>query len=158
MAQSMNRIRAIGRHLSSSLNRPTAGAREVKSLPVGKHPLQLYSLGTPNGQKVTIFLEELGLPYDAWMINIGKGEQFWSGFVELNPNSKIPALLDHNAPDSKPISVFESGSILLYLAEKYDVQGKFLSKDTRTRTDTLTWLFFNIGSAPFLGQFGHFYV
>ncbi len=144
----------------ASINRPIAGATHEKELPVGKHPLQLYSLGTPNGQKVTIMLEELlaaghvGAEYDAWKIDIGEGEQFGSGFVELNPNSKIPALLDRTDPD-KPQRVFESGAILLYLAEKF---GAFLPADPAARTEALNWLFWQMGSAPFLGGgFGHFY-
>jgi GST-like protein len=143
----------------ATTNRPIAGATHEKALPVGLHPLQLYSLGTPNGQKVTILLEELlalghsGAEYDAWLIDIGKGDQFGSGFVELNPNSKIPALLDRSGP--KPIRVFESGSILLYLAEKF---GAFLPRDLPGRTETLNWLFWQMGSAPYLGGgFGHFY-
>jgi len=140
-----------------SLNSRTSGARSEKDLPVGKHPLQLYSLGTPNGKKVTIFLEELGVPYDAWYVDIMKGNQFDSGFVKLNPNSKIPTMLDQEGPDGKPFAIFESGSILLYLAQKYDKGGKFLPLDARLRAETITWLFFNIGSAPFFGQFGHFY-
>src|SRR5271157_5871087 len=142
-----------------NINRPVAGAMHEKELPVGRHPLQLYSLGTPNGVKVTILLEELlaighsGAEYDAWLINIGEGDQFGSGFVAINPNSKIPALLDRSGP--KPIRVFESGSILLYLAEKF---GAFLSKDIARRTETLNWLFWQMGSAPYLGGgFGHFY-
>lgn len=130
-----------------------------KTLPVGKHPLQLYSLGTPNGQKVTIMLEELlalgvtGAEYDAWLIRIGDGDQFSSGFVEVNPNSKIPALRDHT--HNPPIRVFESGSILLYLAEKF---GYFLPQDLAKRTETMSWLFWLQGAAPFLGGgFGHFY-
>ncbi|MFV9668905.1 glutathione-dependent disulfide-bond oxidoreductase [Pantoea sp. ARC607] len=140
-------------------NRPFAGPTHEKALPVGKHPLQLYSLGTPNGQKVTILLEELlalnvqDAEYDAWLIRIGDGDQFSSGFVDVNPNSKIPALSDHSA--TPPIRVFESGNILLYLAEKY---GYFLPKDIATRTETLNWLFWLQGSAPYLGGgFGHFY-
>ena len=143
----------------ANINRPIAGATHDKVLPVGKHPLQLYSLGTPNGVKVTIMLEELlalghsGAEYDAWLINIGSGDQFGSGFVEINPNSKIPALLDRSEPT--PIRVFESGSILLYLAEKF---GAFLPKDRAGRTETLNWLFWQMGSAPYLGGgFGHFY-
>jgi len=143
----------------ANINRPTAGAREEKKLPVGKHPLQLYSLATPNGQKVTIMLEELlelGLSdaeYDAWLINIGDGDQFGSDFVDINPNSKIPALLDHSTPT--PTRLFESGSILLYLAEKF---GVFLPKDPAARTEALNWLFWQMGSAPYLGGgFGHFY-
>jgi GST-like protein len=145
----------------ASINRPIAGPTHDKALPVGEHPLQLYSLGTPNGQKVTIMLEELlaaghtGAEYDAWYIDIGEGDQFGSGFTELNPNSKIPALLDRTDP-SKPQRVFESGSILLYLAEKF---GAFLPKDPAARTEALNWLFWQMGSAPFLGGgFGHFYM
>ena len=143
----------------ANINRPVAGAMHEKELPVGRHPLQLYSLGTPNGVKVTILLEELlaighsGAEYDAWLINIGEGDQFGSGFVKINPNSKIPALLDRSGP--KPIRVFESGSILLYLAEKF---GAFLPKDIAARTETVNWLFWQMGSAPYLGGgFGHFY-
>jgi GST-like protein len=145
----------------ASINRPIAGPTHDKVLPVGSQPLQLYSLGTPNGQKVTIMLEELlaaghaGAEYDAWYIDIGEGDQFGSGFVELNPNSKIPALLDRTNPD-KPQRVFESGSILLYLAEKF---GAFIPKDPAARTEALSWLFWQMGSAPFLGGgFGHFYM
>jgi GST-like protein len=144
----------------ANINRPIAGATHDKVLPVGDHPLQLYSLGTPNGQKVSIMLEELlaagheGAEYDAWYIDIGEGDQFGSGFVEINPNSKIPALLDRSNPD-RPQRVFESGSILLYLAEKF---GAFLPKDLSARTEALNWLFWQMGSAPFLGGgFGHFY-
>lgn len=143
----------------ASINRPVSGATHEKALPVGSHPLQLYSLGTPNGQKVTIMLEELlalgvtGAEYDAWMIRIGDGDQFSSGFVELNPNSKIPALCDRSV--TPPLRVFESGNILLYLAEKF---GHFLPKDPAARTETLNWLFWLQGAAPFLGGgFGHFY-
>ncbi|WJD49699.1 glutathione-dependent disulfide-bond oxidoreductase [Enterobacter sp. PGRG2] len=143
----------------ASINRPVSGATHEKTLPVGKHPLQLYSLGTPNGQKVTILLEELlekgvtAAEYDAWLIRIGEGDQFSSGFVEVNPNSKIPALCDHST--TPPARVFESGSILLYLAEKY---GHFLPKDPAGRTEALNWLFWLQGAAPFLGGgFGHFY-
>ena len=143
----------------ASTNRPIAGPTHESELPTGKHPLQLYSLGTPNGVKVTIMLEELlalghnGAEYDAWLIKIGDGNQFGSGFVEVNPNSKIPALLDCSDPE--PIRVFESGSILLYLAEKFDA---FLPKDIAGRTETLNWLFWQMGSAPYLGGgFGHFY-
>jgi GST-like protein len=143
----------------TSLNRPIAGATHEKELPVGRHPLQLYSLGTPNGQKVTILLEELlalghsGAEYDAWLIRIGDGDQFGSGFVEVNPNSKIPALLDRSSPD--PIRVFESGAILLYLAEKF---GAFLPREAGPRAECLSWLFWQMGSAPYLGGgFGHFY-
>lgn len=147
----------------AKINRPIAGPTHEKELPVGKHPLQLYSLGTPNGVKVTIMLEELlaaghsGAEYDAWLIRINEGAQFGSGFVEVNPNSKIPAMMDH-APKGggKPIRIFESGSILLYLAEKF---GAFLPSDIRGRTEALNWLFWQMGSAPFLGGgFGHFYV
>ena len=143
----------------ASINRPIAGATHEKELPVGQHPLQLYSLGTPNGVKVTILLEELlalghsGAEYDAWLIDIRKGDQFGSGFVDINPNSKIPALLDRSA--AEPLRVFESGSILLYLAEKFDA---FIPKDVAGRTQTLNWLFWQMGSAPYLGGgFGHFY-
>ena len=143
----------------ASINRPVAGPTHEKPLPVGKHPLQLYSLGTPNGVKVTIMLEELlalghaGAEYDAWLIRINEGDQFSSGFVEINPNSKIPALVDRSG--DKPLRVFESGSILMYLAEKFDA---FLPKDPAARTETLNWLFWQMGSAPFLGGgFGHFY-
>ena len=143
----------------ASINRPIAGPTHDKALPVGKHPLQLYSLGTPNGVKVTILLEELlalghaEAEYDAWLINIRDGDQFGSGFVDVNPNSKIPALLDRSGPE--PLRVFESGSILLYLAEKF---GAFLPKDIAGRTETLNWLFWQMGSAPYLGGgFGHFY-
>ena len=143
----------------AKINRPTSGATHEKALPVGTHPLQLYSMGTPNGQKVTIMLEELlaagesGAEYDAHMIAIGEGEQFSSGFVEVNPNSKIPALLDNSV--EKPIRVFESGSILLYLAEKF---ARFLPKEIVARTQVLNWLFWLQGSAPYLGGgFGHFY-
>lgn len=143
----------------ASINRPTAGSREEKELPIGRHPLQLYSMGTPNGVKVTIMLEELlalghtGAEYDAWLIKISGGDQFSSGFVKINPNSKIPALLDRST--STPIRVFESGSILLYLAEKFDA---FLPKDIATRTETMNWLFWQMGSGPYLGGgFGHFY-
>ena len=144
----------------ASINRPIAGATHDKELPVGQHPLQLYSLGTPNGVKVTIMLEELlaaghaGAEYDAWLIDIGEGDQFGSGFVALNPNSKIPALLDRSDP-ARPQRVFESGAILLYLAEKF---GAFLPTDPAARTAALSWLMWQMGSAPFLGGgFGHFY-
>jgi GST-like protein len=142
----------------ASINRPIAGATHDKELPVGKHPFQLYSLATPNGQKVTIMLEELlaaghsGAEYDAWLIRID-GNQFGSGFVEVNPNSKIPALMDRSGPT--PIRVFESGSILLHLAEKF---GAFLPKSGQARAECLSWLFWQMGSAPYLGGgFGHFY-
>lgn len=141
-------------------NRPIAGPTHEKTLPLGKHPLQLYSLGTPNGVKVTIMLEELlalghkGAEYDAHLIRIGDGDQFGSGFVEINPNSKIPALMDYST--AKPTRVFESGSILLYLAEKFEA---FLPADHTQRTECLSWLFWLMGSAPYLGGgFGHFYV
>lgn len=143
----------------AGINRPTAGARAETPLPIGVHPLQLYSLATPNGVKVTIMLEELleagvnEAEYDAWPIRIGEADQFGSGFVEINPNSKIPALVDRSGPE--PRRVFESGSILLYLAEKF---GKFLPTDIDGRTETLNWLMWQMGSAPFLGGgFGHFY-
>ncbi|RWM20337.1 MAG: glutathione-dependent disulfide-bond oxidoreductase [Mesorhizobium sp.] len=143
----------------ASINRPIAGPTHDKELPVGKHPLQLYSQATPNGVKVTIMLEELlalghkGAEYDAWLIRINDGDQFGSGFVEVNPNSKIPALLDRSGP--KPIRVFESGSILLHLAEKF---GEFLPTEQPARAETLSWLFWQMGSAPYLGGgFGHFY-
>lgn len=143
----------------ASINRPIAGATHEQELPVGKHPLQLYSLATPNGVKVTILLEELlalghsGAEYDAWLIRIGDGDQFSSGFVEVNPNSKIPALLDRTTEPG--IRVFESGSILLHLAEKFD---EFLPNDPAGRAETLNWLFWQMGSAPYLGGgFGHFY-
>lgn len=146
----------------ASINRPTAGAQTDVELKVGKHPLQLYSLATPNGQKVTILLEELlaaghtGAEYDAWLINIGKGDQFGSGFVGVNPNSKIPALADHAPVDGgKPVRLFESASIMTYLAEKF---GAFLPTDPRARAETLNWLFWQMGSAPFVGGgFGHFF-
>ena len=142
----------------ASINRPTAGSREDKDLPVGEHDFQLYSLATPNGVKASIMLEELleaghsGAEYDAWTISISDGDQFGSGFVDLNPNSKIPTLLDRSGPE--PIRVFESGAILLHLAEKF---GAFLPTDT-TRAEVLSWLFWQVGSAPFIGGgFGHFY-
>ena len=143
----------------ANINRPVAGATHDKDLPVGRHPLQLYSLATPNGVKVTVMLEELlalghsGAEYDAWLIRIREGEQFGSGFVAVNPNSKIPALLDRSGP--KPIRVFESGAILMYLAEKF---GAFLPAGGAERAECLSWLFWQMGSAPFLGGgFGHFY-
>lgn len=136
-----------------SINRPTAGSRFEKTLPKGNHALQLYSLGTPNGQKVTILLEELGIEYDAYKINIMEGEQFGSEFVAINPNSKIPALLDYSV--TPPQRVFESGSILLYLAEK---EGKFLPTDARKKTECMNWLMWQMGTAPYIGGgFGHFY-
>jgi len=143
----------------ASINRPTAGATHEKVLPVGRHPLQLYSLGTPNGVKVTVMLEELlaagheGAEYDAWLIRIHEGEQFGSGFVSVNPNSKIPALIDRSG--ATPIRVFESGAILVYLAEKF---GAFVPSDAANRAECMSWLFWQMGSAPFLGGgFGHFY-
>jgi len=143
----------------ANINRPIAGPTQEKELPVGRHPFQLYSLGTPNGQKITIMFEELlalghkGAEYDAWLIRIGEGEQFGSGFVAVNPNSKIPALLDCSG--SKPIRIFESGAMLLYLAEKF---GALLPKEGATRAECLSWLFWQMGSAPYLGGgFGHFY-
>ena len=143
----------------ANINRPIAGPTSEKELPVGKHPLQLYSLGTPNGVKVTVLLEELlargftGAEYDAWLVNIGDGSQFGSGFVAINPNSKIPALLDRSTP--KPTRVFESGAILVYLAEKF---GAFLPTEPTARAECFSWLFWQMGSAPFLGGgFGHFY-
>ena len=143
----------------ASINRPIAGATHDKELPVGEHSLQLYSLATPNGVKVTMLLEELlalgktDADYDAWLINIGEGQQFSSGFVDINPNSKIPALVDHST--SPPTRVFESGAIMLYLAEKY---GAFVPTDASARAECLSWLFWQIGSAPYLGGgFGHFY-
>ncbi len=143
----------------TDLNQPTSGSRFEEKLPVGKHPLQLYSLATPNGQKVTILLEELlalghvGAEYDAWLIKIGEGQQFGSGFVEINPNSKIPALVDHS--QNPPLRVFESGSILLYLAEKFKA---FIPTDIAARTECLNWLFWQMGSAPYIGGgLGHFY-
>ncbi|MFV3327728.1 glutathione-dependent disulfide-bond oxidoreductase [Pseudomonas sp. NY15372] len=144
----------------ANINRPIAGPTHDQALPVGKQPLQLYSLATPNGVKVTILLEELlalghaGAEYDAWLIRIGEGDQFSSGFVQVNPNSKIPALLDRSV--EPPVRVFESGSILLYLAEKF---GAFLPTGAAARTECLNWLFWQMGSAPYLGGgFGHFYV
>jgi GST-like protein len=143
----------------ANINRPTAGAQQEKELPVGRHPLQLYSLGTPNGVKVTIMLEELlarghkGAEYDAWLIKIGEGDQFGSGFVAANPNSKIPALVDRSGP--KPIRVFETGAILMHLAEKFD---EFLPTEPAARAECLSWLFWQMGSTPYVGGgFGHFY-
>ncbi|WP_299027526.1 glutathione-dependent disulfide-bond oxidoreductase [uncultured Sulfitobacter sp.] len=143
----------------ASINRPIAGPTHDKELEIGKHPFQLYSLATPNGVKVTIMLEELlaaghkGAEYDAWLVNIGEGVQFGSGFVDVNPNSKIPALMDHSI--TPPQRVFESGAILLYLAEKF---GAFTPKDPAQRTEMMSWLFWQMGSAPYLGGgFGHFY-
>lgn len=143
----------------ANINRPIAGPTHDKELPVGKHPFQLYSLGTPNGVKVTVMLEELlaaghaGAEYDAWLIRIGEGDQFGSGFVAVNPNSKIPALVDRSGPE--PIRVFESGAILMHLAEKF---GAFLPASGKARAECLSWLFWQVGSAPYLGGgFGHFY-
>jgi GSH-dependent disulfide-bond oxidoreductase len=143
----------------ANINRPVSGATHEKALPVGKHPFQLYSLGTPNGVKVTIMLEELlaaghsGAEYDAWIIKIGEGDQFGSGFVAINPNSKIPAMMDHST--SPPTRLFESGSMLLYLAEKF---GAFLPTDHHKRAETINWLMWQMGSAPFVGGgFGHFF-
>lgn len=143
----------------ANINRPIAGPTHEADLPIGQHPLQLYSLGTPNGVKVTILLEELlaaghaGAEYDAWLIRIGDGDQFSSGFVNINPNSKIPALVDHSM--GEPLRVFESGAILVYLAEKF---GAFLPTDPRARAETMSWLMWQMGSGPFVGGgFGHFY-
>lgn len=143
----------------ANINRPTSGAREEKELPRGKHPHQLYSLATPNGVKANIIFEELleaghaDAEYDAWIINIGEGAQFTSGFVDINPNSKIPAMVDFSG--ASPIRVFESGAILMHMAEKF---GKFLPTDAAARAETLSWLFWQVGSAPFIGGgFGHFY-
>jgi GST-like protein len=143
----------------NAINRPISGANHDTELPAGRHPLQLYSQGTPNGVKVTIMLEELlvlgheGAEYDAWLIEIGKGDQFSSGFVAINPNSKIPAMVDRS--DDRPVRIFESGSILIYLAEKF---GELLPSEPDERTECLSWLFWQIGSAPYLGGgFGHFY-
>src|SRR5580693_4525442 len=143
----------------ANINRPIAGPTHDKELPVGRQPLQLYSLGTPNGQKVTIMLEELlalghkGADYDAWLIKIGEGQQFGSGFVAINPNSKIPAMVDRSGP--KPIRIFESGAILLYLAEKF---AAFLPTEPADRAECLSWLFWQMGSTPYIGGgFGHFY-
>jgi len=143
----------------ANINRPIAGPTHDKELPIGRHPLQLYSLGTPNGIKVTVMLEELlalghqGAEYDAWLIKINEGDQFGSGFVDINPNSKIPALMDRSGPT--PIRVFESGAILVYLAEKF---GAFLPTEPAHRAQCLSWLFWQMGSAPYLGGgFGHFY-
>ena len=143
----------------AAINRPTSGAQSDRPLPVGEHPFQLYSLGTPNGVKATIMFEELlelghtGAEYDAWLINIGEGDQFGSGFVGLNPNSKIPALEDRSGPT--PFRIFESGAILMHLAEKF---GEFLPTEPAARAEVLSWLFWQVGSAPFIGGgFGHFY-
>lgn len=143
----------------ANINRPISGATHDKELPVGKHPFQLYSMGTPNGVKVTIMLEELlaaghaAAEYDAWLIKIGDGDQFGSGFVSINPNSKIPAMMDHSV--DPPVRLFESGSMLIYLAEKF---GAFLPTDTHTRAETINWLMWQMGSAPFVGGgFGHFF-
>src|SRR5580692_11259192 len=148
---------ALGRF--ANINRPVSGATHEKELPRGRHPLQLYSMGTPNGVKGTVMLEELlaaghaGAEYDAWLVKINEGEQFGSGFVQINPNSKIPALMDRSG--KTPVRVFESGAILLYLAEKF---GAFLPKDHAARTESLSWLFWQMGATPYLGGgFGHFY-
>ncbi len=146
----------------ANINRPVAGPTHDKELPVGQHPLQLYSLATPNGVKVTVMLEELlalghqGAEYDAWLIRINQGDQFGSGFVGVNPNSKIPALMDHSGgPASPPVRIFESGAILVYLAEKF---GAFLPTEPAARAECMSWLFWQMGSAPYLGGgFGHFY-
>ena len=143
----------------ANINRPIAGATHDKELPIGEHPYQLYSLGTPNGVKVTVMLEELlalgheGAEYDAWLINIGEGDQFGSGFVDVNPNSKIPAMIDRSG--KQPVRLFESASMLVHLAEKFDA---FLPHDGQPRAETFNWLFWQMGSAPYLGGgFGHFY-
>ncbi len=143
----------------ANINRPVAGPTHTNTLPTGEHPLQLYSLATPNGVKITVMLEELlamghtGAEYDAWLIRISEGDQFSSGFVDINPNSKIPALVDYSS--DKPVRIFESGSILLYLAEKF---GALLPTEAHSRTEVLNWLFWQVGSAPYLGGgFGHFY-
>ena len=143
----------------ANINRPIAGATHDKELPIGEHPYQLYSLGTPNGVKVTVMLEELlalgheGAEYDAWLINIGEGDQFGSGFVDINPNSKIPAMMDRS--DKQPVRLFESASMLVHLAEKFDA---FLPHARKPRAETFSWLFWQMGSAPYLGGgFGHFY-
>src|SRR6201993_67303 len=143
----------------ANINRPISGPTHDKDLPVGRHPLQLYSLGTPNGVKVTVMLEELlalgkkGAEYDAWLIRINDGDQFGSGFVAINPNSKIPAMVDRSGP--KPIRIFETGAILVYLAEKF---GEFLPTEPGARAETLSWLFWQMGSTPYIGGgFGHFY-
>lgn len=143
----------------ANINRPISGTTQEKELPIGQHPIQLYSLGTPNGQKVTIMLEELleagysGAEYDAWLINIGEGDQFGSDFVDINPNSKIPAMMDHST--NPPTRIFESGAMLVYLAKKF---GAFLSDDHFKQTETMNWLMWQMGSTPFLGGgFGHFY-
>ena len=143
----------------ANINRPVSGATHDKELPVGKHPFQLYSMGTPNGVKVTIMLEELlaaghgGAEYDAWLIKIGDGDQFGSGFVSINPNSKIPAMMDHSV--TPPVRLFESGSMLVYLAEKF---GAFMPSDPHKRAETMNWLMWQMGSAPFVGGgFGHFF-
>lgn len=148
-----------GEHRFSKINRPVAGATHEKELQVGKHPFQIYSLGTPNGVKVTVMLEELlalghkGAEYDAWLINIGDGDQFGSGFVAANPNSKIPAMMDHSG--SEPIRIFESAAMLVHLAEKF---GEFLPTEPAQRAECMSWLFWQMASAPFLGGgFGHFY-
>jgi GSH-dependent disulfide-bond oxidoreductase len=152
MADNSDKPKAAGTF--ASINAATSGARTQRELPSGKHPIQLYSMATPNGQKISIALEELGAKYDAFLINIMQGDQFTSGFVEINPNSKIPALIDREGPGGKPTRIFESGSILLYLAEKF---GKLLPTDPSLRVEALNWLFFQVGAGPYFGQFGHFY-
>lgn len=149
-------IFGTGKGAFGGINRPTAGARTEGELPRGKHAIQLYSLATPNGVKVTCMLEELGIPYDAWPINILKGDQFTTGFVAMNPNSKVPSMIDYSgaAGESSATNLFESGSILLYLAEKY---GKLLPTDPNQRVQCINWLFCQMGLGPYIGQFGHFY-
>jgi len=145
---------STGGNQFAAINAPTAGPRVEQDLPVGSAPFQLYSLATPNGQKVGIILEELGIDYDAHSINIGKGDQFTSGFVGVNPNSKIPAAVDRDGPGGSPINLFESGSIVLYLAEKYQ---RFIPSDPRLRAEVMNWVFWQMGGqGPFTGQFGHF--
>jgi len=140
----------------ASINRPTAGPRVTQELPVGSAPIQLYSLATPNGHKVGILLEELGVDYDAHVINIGKGDQFNSGFVDVNPNSKIPAAVDRNGPNGQPINLFESAAIVLYFAEKYN---RFIPSDPRKRAEVMQWIFWQMGGlGPMCGNFGHFFV
>lgn len=145
------------KHVFSGINKPTAGARVEKAVLVGDAALQLYSLATPNGQKVGIILEELGIEYDAWVTNIGRGEQFTSGFVEINPNSKIPCAVDREPADGGPaVKLFESGAILVYLAEKYN---RFIPQDARQRAQCMSWLMWQMaGQGPMTGNFGHFFV
>lgn len=143
-------------NMFAAINSPTAGARLEKDLPVGNAPIQLYSLATPNGQKASIILEELGIDYDAHVVHIGKGEQFTSGFVAVNPNSKIPALVDREGPGGESVNLFESGAIVLYFAEKYK---RFLPEDPRLKAEVMNWVFWQMGcQGPFTGQFGHFFV